>query len=230
MSPLPPSRLQHRKGLGTAARAHVKGFTRHLPYAFAAVLLVCSLRAAAESAPCLGGLPGLQAEFQQTVRTEEGDIVQEMTGVLEVLPPNRLRWEIKLPESELLLVDGSSLWHHQPSLSQATRYPLDFSSPLFLLLGDGEKKGALAKKYRVQSSQGKDGHPVHRFEAREEGGDFSRFELAFAARCLPHRLSWEDSLGQRTEVRFRQVLRTRLAPEHFRFSPPPGTALAVPAL
>jgi len=178
-------------------------------------------------ASCLGALPGLRAEFHQLVRTEEESIVQETKGVLELLPPNRLRWEVHSPGQELLLVDGSYLWHHQPSLSQAIRYPLDFSSPLFVLLGSNRENN-LEEKYKIQSFT-RDGDTVYRFEGKGTEGDFSGFELGFSADCLPRRLSWEDRLGQKTEVRFMRAARTSPAPGRFRFVPPPGTDVVKPA-
>ena len=186
---------------------------------------------AASAAPlaCLGEqLPGLRAEFHQIVRTEAGDILQEKRGLLEALPPKRLRWEVTVPAPELLLADGQSLWHYQPDLSQAVRYSLQPASPLFLLLGGADAQ-VLAEKYQVQSVTGPDGFPVHRFAAREEeSGDFSRFELAFAAGCLPRLLSWEDPLGQRAEIHFQHAARTRPDVQRFRFVLPPGAALAEP--
>lgn len=64
-------------------------------------------------------LQSFQANFSQQVVDGQGQQVQEATGKLQLLQPNKLRWELFSPDESLLIADGQTVWHVDPFVEQA---------------------------------------------------------------------------------------------------------------
>lgn len=64
-------------------------------------------------------LHSFQANFSQQVVDGQGQQVQEATGKLQLLQPNKLRWELFAPDESLLVADGQTVWHVDPFVEQA---------------------------------------------------------------------------------------------------------------
>ena len=182
-----------------------------------------SAAAAAELQDCLATMAGIDSRFEQTVYDEFGEALSSSSGRLESRPPDRLRWELRKPVQELLLIADGQLQHYQPELAQLTRSPLDRSAPWLLLLA-GELAG-LQSEYHLQLNRhGRDRQFLLR---RRPDAPLTEAppELSLTLRgCAFHTLSWRDRLGQRVEM---QLRRSRGTPalRRFRFQPPDGTEI-----
>ena len=84
----------------------------------------------------LNEMTSFRAEFEQTVVSRFGEILQESTGRMHLLRPGRLRWEVDEPYPQLVLSDGERVWVYDPDLEQVTVQPLadtvDGSPAVFL--------------------------------------------------------------------------------------------------
>lgn len=170
---------------------------------------------AAALAARLEPLQSLRAHFEQTVRDERGEILQQGSGLMLVQRPNRLRWETEQPFRYLVVTDGEVLWRYDADLEQANREPFRgelADAPGLILGGD---PGRIAAQYRVRA----DGD---RFvlEPRTDEALFRRLTLVWRDAAL-HSMTLVDRLDQTTEIVFSDLQRNpELAPSTFSFEPP----------
>ncbi|OEE80018.1 outer membrane lipoprotein chaperone LolA [Vibrio genomosp. F6] len=65
---------------------------------------------------------GFSADFSQQVISPEGDLVMEGEGTVEIARPGRFRWTTTLPDENVLVSDGKSLWYYSPFIEQVSIY------------------------------------------------------------------------------------------------------------
>ncbi|MDM7860801.1 outer membrane lipoprotein chaperone LolA [Alteromonas sp. ASW11-36] len=68
----------------------------------------------------LAYLKGFEAQFQQTVRDVNGDLVHEAEGIITMQRPNQLHWHTTFPDEILLVADGESVWQVDYFVEQVT--------------------------------------------------------------------------------------------------------------
>ena len=89
-----------------------------------ALLLVSPLLSAAtpkeELKAKLQAIHSMQAEFSQQVFDAQQHLLQTTSGHFYVSQPNKLRWEVTLPDESTLIADGDSLWLVDPFAEQVT--------------------------------------------------------------------------------------------------------------
>lgn len=66
----------------------------------------------------LSALKSYSAVFAQTVVDAKGQVLQQATGKIRLLQPNKLFWEVDEPNENILVADGISLWHVDPFVEQ----------------------------------------------------------------------------------------------------------------
>ena len=133
------------------------------------VALLAAMPASAEDdaprlAQLLDGIATFAAEFEQTVTSRFGDVLQVATGRMHLKRPLRLRWEVDEPYPQLVVTNGETLWVYDPDLLQVTVQPLAEAlsgSPAVFLTGT---VADLRRDFHVVAT-----------EPPEPGGD--RFEL-----------------------------------------------------
>ncbi|MEE4300531.1 MAG: outer membrane lipoprotein chaperone LolA [Pseudomonadales bacterium] len=183
---------------------------------------VATIDAVARLSSVLDGLDTLEARFTQTIQDGRGTLLRESTGALWAARPDRFRWEIDTPFAELLVGDGETLWLWDPDLEQVTVRPYDErlrGTPARLLSG---RAADLVESFEVDMLRADGGRDV--FELRPRAGDglFERLEMVFEGGA-PRALVIHDSLGQRTEVRFEDVIVGGVVdPARFAFEIPEG--------
>ena len=87
----------------------------------------------------LNTMQQFQAQFDQQVVDEQGDVIQESSGRMALARPNQFHWQVTEPDEELMVADGNALWLYNPFLEQVTI--MDFQkalqqSPFMLLMSD----------------------------------------------------------------------------------------------
>ncbi len=164
------------------------------------------------------GLDSLSGSFQQTIVDEDGFIVEESSGTLIFLAPDRFRWDYTDPFPQQLIADGERLWHFDESLDQVTvrDQPDAADSPLLVLT----RPELLDRFYHIEAS-GRD--DALQFVPRDEDGDFERATLEFRE-DMPVMLVLVDRIvGQTTELELIDLQRNpELDPGEFDFEPPEG--------
>jgi outer membrane lipoprotein carrier protein len=164
----------------------------------------------------------VRADFSQTVLDRNMQIVQKGGGSMQFERPGKFRWIYEKPYSQLIVGDGSKVWFYDKDLNQVTVRRLDAaigSSPAALLAGsnDIENSFDLAE---VGSAGG-----IVWLEAKPKAKEsaFEWVRLGFALDGTLKTMELHDNFGQTTVLTFSQLERNpKLAPELFKFSPPPG--------
>ena len=177
---------------------------RHL---LAVALLAAIPAGATDDAPrlaqLLDGIATFAAEFEQTVTSRFGDVLQVSTGRMHLKRPLRLRWEVDEPYPQLVVTNGETLWVYDPDLLQVTVQPLAEAlsgSPAVFLTGT---VADLRRDYTVVATE----PPTpggHRFELTptDPNATFGNLALTFAADGALTGIDIADHLEQFTRVSF----------------------------
>lgn len=165
----------------------------------------------------LGAIHSLQGNFAQTLLSDQAVMLEQSSGEFALLQPGYFAWHIQLPDEQLLLAAGGTLWHYDVELQTATRRPMpdNSQSPLAVLGGDVAQLDA---DYVVEAIAPQ----VFRLLPIMERGDFSELVLHFNA-GLPQKMVLLDQLGRSTVIDFSELqLNPVLLPSRFEFVPPAG--------
>jgi len=181
------------------------------------------------------GLESFSARFAQTMFDANGRQEEFSEGVFYLRQPDLMHWKYEHPYPQLIVADGDTLWSWDIELEQITRREqsaAEQQSPLTLIT-DPER---LRERFTLQSlGVDDDGlawlelQPIASVDDTAQDDDrvaamaeFSRILVAFEDSLLAM-MVLEDSLGQRTEVRFSKASRNvELDPDLFQFVPPEG--------
>ena len=178
-------------------------------------------------------MTSVSANFQQQLYAADGYLIQDSQGRMQVSAPGKLRWLLDSPMEQWLISDGVTLWLYDPDLEQVIIRPFDpdiSATPALLLTGS---VGALSDAYQVSVETRINAEAQDRKEA---AGKLRSFTLTpYNKQTLYDYLTFDfdgdtptgitivDSLGQRTEIKFSDViLNAEIDPELFSFQPPPG--------
>lgn len=148
----------------------------------------------------LSGLDNYRADFQQVLRDEDGNVLQESSGVLQVQRPQLLYWQSLEPFQSVTVSDGQTVWHHDIDLSQVSRSNVngDFShAPALILGGDS---AAIEAQFLVELSLLDNNVQRYQLKPKTEGGPFDSLSLQFSGRSVLSNMKIVDVLGQITDI------------------------------
>lgn len=159
--------------------------------------------------------------FTQTVTDKNGRVVQTVSGQFDLARPGRFRWSVEKPYKQLLVGDGVKVWVFDPDLNQVVVRTIGDAlgaSPAALLAGKADVESAFGWKDQPMA----DGLDWLSATPLVKESTFSEIRLGFDPKGLVA-LELFDAFGQKSVVRFTAFERNpKLAPELFRFTPPPG--------
>ncbi|MBL8400096.1 MAG: outer membrane lipoprotein chaperone LolA [Candidatus Accumulibacter sp.] len=165
----------------------------------------------------------VRADFAQTVVAKNGRQAQTSSGVMMFSRPDKFRWQIKKPYSQLLVGDGEKVWIHDPELRQVTVRNTGTAiggTPAALLAGGDS---AIERNFTLREAGDHDGLEWLEAIPKVQDSGFEKVRLGFANKDLMA-MELFDSLGQTTLLRFAHLERNPpLAPSLFRFVPPANT-------
>jgi len=192
------------------------------------VLLFC-LTASVAQADAISSLKSfiqnartVRAEFSQTVLDKNTRVVQRGSGVMQFERPGKFRWVYEKPYEQLIVGDGARIWFYDHDLNQVTVRKLDAaigSSPAALLAGSGN----IETDFDLEEIglQGDTEWLEARPKAKESTFEWVR--LGFSRKGTLKAMELHDHFGQTTVLAFAGLEQnSRLAPELFKFNPPPG--------
>ncbi len=166
-------------------------------------------------------LTSYRADFEQTVISETGGLVERSSGEMVLAAPNRLRWHYLEDYEQLIVADGTSIWSYDVDLEQVTvksQSAAAVDSPLYVLL----EPAALEERYELRDNGRRDGLYFVELIPRAESTDFESIELGLRDNTLES-LSILDAFGQQTLIRFSRIERNPEVDDAlFRFDPPAG--------
>ncbi|WED27730.1 outer membrane lipoprotein chaperone LolA [Vibrio sp. DW001] len=65
---------------------------------------------------------GFSASFTQTVISPDNEVVMEGEGKVEIARPSLFRWTTVMPDENVLVSDGKTLWYYSPFVEQVSIY------------------------------------------------------------------------------------------------------------
>jgi outer membrane lipoprotein carrier protein len=166
----------------------------------------------------LQGISHLRGRFEQRQYGEGDVLLAQSDGVFSLLRPQYFSWEIRSPDSQIIIANAQYLWHYDMDLQTVTRRPVAGNveaSPLQVLAGD---ESVLREQYRVEREAANSYllTPV----ATEQG--FKSLVVSFDDTGITG-MDIVDKLNQRVVVTFSELdTTTPLTGADFDFTPPPG--------
>ena len=163
----------------------------------------------------------LEANFHQTLRTHEGEILQQTEGKFYLDRPGKFRWNYKTPYEQIIVSDGERIWIYDVDLQQVTvqRHGVSSSSSPMALLQDSS---TLYKNFIVSPLDNSDGVYRLKLESKSNESDFSEIVVGLDVHGLRF-MQLHDQFEQVTDIVFSEIsTNTILAKEIFQFVPPEG--------
>lgn len=168
-----------------------------------------------------GDLENLQVQFTQVVMAQNGTIQDRTFGHAALQSPDKLHWVYAGDFPETIVADGKTVWIYDEALDQATVKPQSASvsdTPLLILTDISQ----LDEQFVVTELG--DFEEMQLLELRSRGAEseFERVLVGLDAEGIKM-MVMEDAYGQRTEIRFTDLIKNAdLDPALFNFTPPEG--------
>ena len=167
-------------------------------------------------------LESFQAEFKQTVKSQDGRIQDQTGGNIWLESPDKLRWVYTGEFPEVIVADGKNIWVYDESLDQVTVKPQSDSStnsPLMILTNVSQ----LDEEFQVTELGDFEGMVLLELKSLDGESEFERILLGMTADGI-RMMAMEDAFGQRTEIHFENIMMNPfIDPGLFLFEPPEGT-------
>ena len=168
------------------------------------------------------GTRSAEAEFTQTVRDQNGKIIQSASGTMQFSRPGKFRWVYRKPYEQLIVGDGEKFWLYDIDLNQVTVKKLDEalgSSPAALLSGDNE----IERGFTLKNADDKDGLEWLEATPKSQETSFEGIRMGFDAQAGLVAMELRDTFQHVTLLRFSATKRNpQLPPSLFHFEPPKG--------
>ncbi|WP_084419142.1 outer membrane lipoprotein chaperone LolA [Photobacterium sp. J15] len=168
----------------------------------------------------LSKVNAFSADFKQKVVSPEGDLLVEGEGDVAIQRPNLFRWNTVVPDENLLISDGRTLWYYSPFVEQVTAMWLKDATeqtPFVLLT---RNSAADWEKYNV--AQTADTFTLTPKDKTVQGG---KFVVTVAQNGEVRGFTVVEQDGQRSNFSFSKFTARTPAGDLFKFTPPKGVEL-----
>lgn len=160
------------------------------------------------------------ADFEQTVRSAKGKVVQNGKGKFYVKRPNLFRLDTKSPQENLIVSDGETLWFYDPFVSQVTaNWVKDaVSDTPFVLLTSNEKSHW--EQYNVTQNA-----DTFVLKPKSKKSSIKQFDVRIDASGLLKGFSTIERDGQSNLYVLRNISTANVSADLFKFNVPKGAEL-----
>jgi outer membrane lipoprotein carrier protein len=163
----------------------------------------------------------LEANFQQTLRTHEGEVLQQTEGKFYLHRPGKFRWNYKTPYEQVIVSDGERIWIYDVDLKQVTVQKQSAglpSSPMALL----QDSAQLHQSFNVSPLDEHEGVYRLKLESKTNESDFTVIVVGVDVKGLRF-MQLHDQFEQVTDILFSEMTtNSYLEKEIFEFIPPQG--------
>ena len=163
----------------------------------------------------------LQANFQQILRADDGEVLQQTEGKFYLDRPGKFRWNYQSPYEQIIVSDGARIWIYDVDLEQVTVQKQEAglpSTPMALLQNSSE----LHKNFTVSALDEKEGVYRLKLKSKSKESDFGEIVVGVDAQGLRF-MQLHDQFEQVTDIVFSDItVNPKLAKEIFEFIPPEG--------
>lgn len=163
----------------------------------------------------------LSADFQQIQRDDNGNVVQQASGVFLLSRPEMFRWEYDQPYKQIIVSDGKVFKFYDVDLQQVTvrNVTATLKATPALLLTGGD---ALGKAFDIQDGGQHDGLTWVHLTPKADDTDFKSIDLGLKNQ-VPALMKLHDTLGQTTSINFGNIkVNPKLADSRFKLKIPKG--------
>ena len=163
-----------------------------------------------------------EAEFDQVILDEDFVTLEESSGRVTIVRPNKFRWDYAAPLEQQIIGDGAKVWIYDIDLEQVTVRNMAAAmanTPAVLLAGRGE----LAETYDIRDL-GIHGalNWVRLSPKKSDDSSFDDIRLGFEQGQL-RVLELVDGFGQTTRITLRRINENPVINDAiFAFKPPAG--------
>lgn len=163
----------------------------------------------------------LQADFNQTLRTHDGEVLQQSEGQFYLNRPGKFRWNYSAPYEQIIVSDGKRIWIYDVDLQQVTVQKQEAGLPTtpMALLEDSFK---LHQSFHVSPLDEHQGVYRLKLVSKTKESDFGEIVVGLDESGLRF-MQLHDQFEQVTDIVFSNIdTNTKLASEIFEFIPPEG--------
>ncbi|MGL6026285.1 MAG: outer membrane lipoprotein chaperone LolA [Vibrio sp.] len=160
---------------------------------------------------------GFSATFNQQVLSPEGKVIMTGHGTLDIARPSLFRWQTLAPDENLLVSDGTTLWHFDPFVEQVTLYRAERAleqTPFVLLT---RNKASDWDAYHVEE-QG----DVFTLTPTALDSNQGRFQITISAKGIVQGFKVIEQDGQQSAFTFSQVKLQKPVASLFQYQVPKG--------
>ena len=163
----------------------------------------------------------MSADFVQTLRADDNEVLQESKGHFYLNRPGKFRWNYTTPYEQEIVSDGEQVWIFDVDLQQVTVQNKSASlnnTPMALMEG----KLKLKEAYDVSELDHRDGIYRLKLSSKTKDADFSELIIGVNKQGLQF-MQLRDQFEQTTDIVFVKLeLNKKLASDLFKFTPPEG--------
>ncbi|EGQ7969696.1 outer membrane lipoprotein chaperone LolA [Vibrio cholerae] len=184
-------------------------------------LLFCSFSAIAAPKDTLSERlamsEGFSANFNQQVLSPEGKVILTGNGKVDIARPSLFRWETQAPDENLLVSDGTTLWHFDPFVEQVTLYRAEEAleqTPFVLLT---RNKASDWDAYHVEEKG-----DVFTLTPTALDSNQGRFQITISEKGVVQGFKVIEQDGQQSEFIFNKVKQQKPNASVFNYKVPKG--------
>jgi outer membrane lipoprotein carrier protein len=162
----------------------------------------------------------LQADFTQTLLSEDGEQLEKTIGTLYLQQPGKFNWHYKEPYVQKIITNGEVLWIYDEDLEQLTIRTFESDmierTPAAIILGNSR-----LEQHFIQVDLGNiEGFNWVELTPRDLDAQYKNIRIGFDAKRLGMMII-ADNLGQTTRIDFNDVNKnTKLSADLFNFEIP----------
>lgn len=137
-----------------------------------------------------------QADFSQSVKSKNGNVLQKSEGKAALVRPGLFRWETLSPNQQLIIADGKNIWIDDKDLQQVTKQKQHSArhTPGLLL---SEPINQIVSQFTITQLQ----NNVFQLVPKNQQELFQSVTLSFQDNSLKS-MTIQDNLGQITTIQF----------------------------
>jgi outer membrane lipoprotein carrier protein len=169
----------------------------------------------------LVNLHNMSADFAQVVTTEDGTVLQQATGKMDLARPNKFRWETTSGIKQLIVTDGKTLWIYDPDLKQVTIRTLQTSikqTPMLLLINPQIN---LQEKFIISKPDVNQLGDWFKLTPKDKNDIFTSIVIGFDNNKIKQ-IKFSNQLNQQTAISFSNVTTNKKSLTAFGFTIPEG--------
>ena len=163
----------------------------------------------------------MSADFMQTLRTDDNDVLQESRGRFYLSRPGKFRWNYSEPYAQEIVSDGEQVWVYDIDLQQVTVQEKAASSnntPMALVEG----KLKLTEAYDISELDHHEGIYRLKLTSKVQDVDFAELVVGVDQQGLRF-MQLRDQFEQTTDIVFENLeINKPLDNRLFEFTPPEG--------